>query len=138
MRFALLLAVVLALTATASFGGQQKPALDCCPSNTERLGPQQVKSMVLATEPIQLSGRAHIDSTVVLAIMVDRGGRVSCLHFVSGHPLLISSSIESVKQWKFRPYVRHGLSKSFCGKIALRIRANDDGVTYDVVKASPK
>jgi outer membrane biosynthesis protein TonB len=94
--------------------------------------------MVLATEPIQMSGRAHLESRVVLAITVDRGGKVICLQFVSGHPLLVSSSIESVRQWKFRPYVRRGQSKSFCGKIALRIRANDDGVTYDVVEASPK
>ena len=137
MRFTLVLEVMLALTATASFGGQQKPALECCPSKTERLGPQQLKLMVLATEPIQLSGRAHIDSTVVLAITVDSGGKVFCLQFVSGHPLLASAAIESVKRWRFRPHVVHGRSKSFCGKIALRIRANDEGVTYDVVEASP-
>jgi outer membrane biosynthesis protein TonB len=137
MRFALLLEAMLALAVVASLGGQQKPASDCCQSKTEKLAAQRVKSMVLATEPIQLSGRAHIDSKVVLAITVDADGRVTCLQLVSGHPLLASSTIESVKRWKFRPYVTHGRSKNFCGRIALWIRANDEGVTYDVIEAPP-
>jgi Gram-negative bacterial TonB protein C-terminal len=93
--------------------------------------------MVLETGPIQLPGRAHIDTTVVLAVTVDAAGKVTCLQYILGHPLIISSAIDSVKQWKFRAYILRGRPKSFCGRIALWIKGNDQGVKYGVVEAPP-
>jgi outer membrane biosynthesis protein TonB len=142
MRFALQFGFTLALAlATApAIAGQQKQVPDCCPPNAEKLSPRQVKSMLLKTEPIQppaLGNQVHIESTVVLAIAVDAGGKVACLQYIAGHPLILQSAIDSVRRWRFRPYVLRGRSKRFCGRIALTIKVDEQMVKYDVVEAPP-
>jgi outer membrane biosynthesis protein TonB len=132
--------LVLALATAPAFGGQQKQALDCWTPKTEKLSPQQVKSMLLETEPIQpplLGNQVHIESTVVLAIAVDANGKVTCLQYIAGHPLIFQSAIDSVRRWRFRPYVSRGRAKRFCGRIALKIKVDEQLVKYDVVEAPP-
>jgi Gram-negative bacterial TonB protein C-terminal len=140
MKFASLfrLALLFALTAIIVSASQQKQVPNCCTSKTEKLSPRQVKSRVLKTEPMQLGGRVHIiDNIVVLAVEVDDVGKVACLNVISGHPMLVGSALDSVKRWRFRPYVLRGRSEGFCGRIALRITGNDQGLKYDVIEASP-
>jgi TonB family protein len=49
--------------------------------------------------------KQHVDGTVLLHINIDKSGNVSRVDPVSGHPLLIPSAVEAVKQWKYRPYL---------------------------------
>ena len=140
MRFALLFrfTLVLALAVAPAFAGQQKQVPDCWTPKTEKLSPQQVKSMLLGTEPIQpptLGNRVHIESTVVLAIAVDAGGKVTCLQNIAGHPLIIQSAIDSVRRWRFRPYVLRGHTKPFCGRISIEIKVDEQAVKYEVIEA---
>jgi hypothetical protein len=79
----------------------------------------------------------HIESTVVLAIAVDTGGKVDCLEYISGHPLVVQAAIDSVIHWKFRPYILKGRSKNFCGRIAIWIKVDKQAVKYNVVDAPP-
>jgi hypothetical protein len=97
-----------------------------------------VKSLLLATESIQplpLGHFVHIETTAVLAIRVDDAGNVLCVQAISGHPLIISSVVESVSHWKFRPYFPRGRPKNFYGRIAILIRVNEQKVKYGVVGA---
>jgi hypothetical protein len=131
-------ALALALTTAPAMADQQKQVPDCWTPNTEKLSPRQLKSLLLKTEPIQplaLGNRVHIDSTMVLAIGVDRGGRVTCLEYISGHPLILQSAINSIKRWKFRPYMLRSRTHSFCGRIAVWIKVDEQIVKYDVVDA---
>jgi outer membrane biosynthesis protein TonB len=133
-------ALALVLTTAPAIASQQKQVPDCWTPNTEKLSPQRVKSMLLKTEPIQplaLGNKVHIDSTVVLAIGVDRDGKVTCLEYISGHSLILQSTIDSVKRWKFRPYILRGRSKRFCDRIAVWIKMDEQIVTYNVVEALP-
>jgi TonB family protein len=75
----------------------------------------------------------HISGTVVVAISVDPNGTVTCVQVVSGHPLIVGVTIDSIRKWKFRPYVSKGVKKSFCGQIAIRFQANEYGVKYKMV-----
>jgi len=52
--------------------------------------------------------KAHIQGQVVLKAIVGKNGDVENLQVVSGPPELAPSSIEAVKQWKYRPYLQQG------------------------------
>jgi protein TonB len=56
----------------------------------------------------QMARIAHISGDVVLKVTIDRTGRVTNVVAVQGHPILIQSAIDAVKQWKYRPYVFNG------------------------------
>ena len=56
----------------------------------------------------QMARIAHITGDVVLKITIDRTGQVRDIAATEGHPILIQSSIDAVKQWKYRPYVLNG------------------------------
>ena len=75
----------------------------------------------------------HFKGTMVLSIAVDADGEVTCVAYVSGHPLLIAVAIDSVKRWKFQPYVAKGRKTNFCARIALQIEANEYAVKYKVI-----
>jgi outer membrane biosynthesis protein TonB len=134
------LALALLSMALVGIASQQSPAPapDCCTPDTEKLSPQQVKSLLQKTEPIQsppFANQLRLSGTVVLAIAVDASGNVTCIHRVTGHPLIIGSVIESVSRWKFRPHVEEKRPRSFCGKIAVRFQGSEGGVDYQVVEA---
>jgi hypothetical protein len=116
---------------------QQELAPNCCESESEKLSSHQMKALLLKTELIYLPGtvdKLHIKGTVVMALAVDERGEVNCVQIISGHPLIIGTTIDSVKQWKFRAFVVRGLRKSFCGRIAIRYQASERGVRYRVIE----
>lgn len=51
---------------------------------------------------------SHVSGDVVLQVLIDREGRIAELVAVSGHPLLVESAINAVKQWEYRPYLLNG------------------------------
>lgn len=130
------LIVVFALASALLMANQRKLVPHCCTSDDERLSPQQVRVLLQKTEPIHApccADMLHISGTIVLAISVDANGEVTCVEMVSGHPLIIGGAIDSVRQWKFRPYALQGLKKSFCGRVVLRYQANEYAVKYKVI-----
>ncbi len=128
--------LVLVLASTLLAAKAQKLAPGCCGSGVERLSPRQVKALLRKTEPIEppRGDMVRLEGTVVLATEVDTDGRVTCIQMISGHPLIIQSAIDSVRQWKFEPYTLRGVAKKFCGRIAVRYSVNEHGLKYDVVE----
>ncbi len=55
-----------------------------------------------------LARQARIQGTVVLQAVIGKDGTVQNLHVVTGHPMLITSAIEAVKQWRYKPYYLNG------------------------------
>jgi protein TonB len=55
-----------------------------------------------------LARQARIQGSVVLAALIGKDGTIQNLKVVSGHPMLTSAALESVKQWKYRPYFLNG------------------------------
>jgi hypothetical protein len=129
---------VFALACLSFLANQHELAPHCRESGDDKLSSHLVKALLQETEPIYFPGtvdKLHIKGTVVMALAVDDKGEVSCVHIISGHPLIIGTTIDSVKRWKFRPYVVRGRRKGFCGRIAVRYRASEDGVRYRVIEA---
>lgn len=51
---------------------------------------------------------ARIEGAVVLAVEIDKEGAVTSVQVVSGHPILLTSATDAVKQWRYRPYILNG------------------------------
>jgi periplasmic protein TonB len=50
-----------------------------------------------------------IQGTVRLHAVIARDGTVAQLEVVSGHPLLVQSALDAVRQWKYRPTLLNGV-----------------------------
>lgn len=48
---------------------------------------------------------AGIQGSVVIAAVIGKDGSVENLQVVSGHPLLVKSALDAVRQWRYRPYM---------------------------------
>ena len=55
-----------------------------------------------------LAKQARIQGTVRLNAIIAKDGSISNLQVVSGHPLLIPSAMEAVKQWVYQPTLLNG------------------------------
>jgi periplasmic protein TonB len=55
-----------------------------------------------------LARQARIQGTVKLQAIIGKDGEISELEVVSGHPLLIPSAMQAVKQWRYKPTLLNG------------------------------
>ncbi len=110
-RLTLSTALSLAVAGAAWFGGHTYP-LQAAP---------QAKSQPAAAKRIQVDGSTQskrakhkvrpmyprearaqgVQGTVSLAAIIDTSGEIAKLDVIEGHPLLIDSAIEAVKQWEY-------------------------------------
>jgi len=70
-----------------------------------------MKALVLKKIPPEYpeaAKKAHIQGQVVLRAIISKDGDVENLQIISGHPQLVPSAIDAVKQWKYRPYLQQG------------------------------
>jgi periplasmic protein TonB len=71
-----------------------------------KLGGQVQEAKIIARpQPLYppLARQARIQGNVVLHAIIDRDGRVGELQVVSGHPLLVQSALDAVKNWRYQP-----------------------------------
>jgi periplasmic protein TonB len=48
---------------------------------------------------------ARVQGSVVLSAVISKVGTIEKVQVLSGHPLLVPSAIDAVRQWRYRPYV---------------------------------
>lgn len=51
---------------------------------------------------------ANVQGQVKLHAIIARNGKVESLEVISGHPLLVQSALDAVRQWRYRPYYLNG------------------------------
>lgn len=81
-----------------------------------KLAPRRIVSqlteaqLVNRVEPVypRIATLSGIQGQVKLHAIIARDGSVQSLNVISGHPLLVSSALEAVRQWRYRPYVLNG------------------------------
>ena len=56
----------------------------------------------------QIARTARIQGAVVLHAVISKSGAIEQLQVVSGHPMLTQSALETVRQWKYKPYYLNG------------------------------
>ncbi len=55
-----------------------------------------------------LASQARIQGTVRFAVIIDKQGNVADAQLISGHPLLVKSASDAVKQWVYKPTLLNG------------------------------
>jgi len=55
-----------------------------------------------------IAQQAHIEGQVILTAIISKTGDIENLTLMSGHPMLVPSAIEAVRQWHYRPYLLNG------------------------------
>jgi len=73
-------------------------------------GNVQAAKLVKQPKPLYppLAKQARIQGTVRFTAIIGRDGSIQNLTLVSGHPLLIPSAQEAVRQWVYQPTLLNG------------------------------
>ncbi len=104
---------------TGVFGGiPGQGMVSLAPPPPKPTAPQRVKqggqvtaaSLVTQTRPVYpaLARQARIQGSVILHAIIDKDGKVAQLEVISGHPLLVQSALDAVKQWRYKPTMLNG------------------------------
>jgi TonB family protein len=70
----------------------------------------------------QMARIAHIQGDVTIRVLIDKEGHVAKLKAVGGHPILIQSAMDAVKQWVYKPYQVEGKPAEVQGAVVVRFR----------------
>src|SRR5580692_1098407 len=86
------------------------PPKPTAPARIKQGGNVTAASIITQTRPLYppLARQARIQGNVVLHAIIDKDGRVAQLEVVSGHPLLVQSALDAVKQWRYKPTQLNG------------------------------
>jgi hypothetical protein len=100
-----------------------------CPAHAVRLPPDDFGRLVVQKAPVvpPMMEPLNIYGIVVAKVCLDRNGRVVGIQTVSGPPMALSAVIDSLKIWKFTPFIRSGNPLPVRGVLTIpfdfRIRA---------------
>jgi protein TonB len=80
------------------------------PRQPPRVSRMMEGNLILRVQPLYppLAKQARIQGQVVLRAVISRAGSIENLQVLSGHPMLVQSAIDAVKQWRYRPYSLNG------------------------------
>jgi periplasmic protein TonB len=73
-------------------------------------GAVQAAKLINRVQPIYppLARQTRISGTVRLHAIIGKDGTVQQLSVESGHPLLVQSALDAVKQWRYQPTLLNG------------------------------
>jgi periplasmic protein TonB len=86
------------------------PPKPTAPQRVKQGGNVTAASILQQTKPLYpaLARQARIQGNVVLHAIIDKDGKVAQLEVISGHPLLVQSALDAVKQWRYKPTLLNG------------------------------
>jgi protein TonB len=86
------------------------PPKPTAPTRVKQGGNVTAASILTQTRPLYpaLARQARIQGSVVLHAIIDKDGKVAQLEVISGHPLLVQSALDAVKQWRYKPTLLNG------------------------------
>ena len=76
-----------------------------------RVGGNVISAMAISRpRPIYppLARQARIQGTVRLEAEISKMGTIESLKVISGHPLLVQSALDAVRQWRYKPTILNG------------------------------
>ncbi|MDQ3847330.1 MAG: energy transducer TonB [Thermoproteota archaeon] len=81
----------------------------------------EAKSKPLPPYPV-IARAAHVEGTVIVEILIDEAGGVSCARALSGHPLLRAAAVAAAKKWSFSASEISREQTQSIGNIAFHFR----------------
>jgi periplasmic protein TonB len=87
-----------------------RPPVPSVPQRVPVTSTIEAAKLISQARPIYppLAIQARIQGNVLLHAVISRDGRVSELQALSGHPLLVSTALEAVRQWRYSPTLLNG------------------------------
>ena len=120
---------ILAQSETTSFSGSSAGRLQTAGTQDSdfavvpgQISPKATSSYVLMeVKPAypEEAQQQHIQGRVVMKVLVGINGLVRDIVVTSGDPQLVSSAVNAVRQWRFRPHTREGEPVEFETVIAV-------------------
>jgi TonB family protein len=80
------------------------------PTRVKLGGNATAASIISQVRPVYppLAQQARIQGDVVLHVIISKDGNVEQIEVISGHPLLIQSAVDAVKQWRYKKTLLNG------------------------------
>jgi len=95
-------------------------AASACEQQPVHLQAVAMSRRIVERVPMVLQGHVvRIKGTIELLAVVGEDGKPSCISVVRGHPLLTSTAIASVKEWRFRPCRQNRKVITYSGALVL-------------------
>ena len=90
--------------------GNAPPPPKVTPRRVTVGGNVQAARLVNRVQPLYppLARQTRISGTVKLHAIIGKNGAVEQLQVVSGHPLLVQSALDAVRQWRYQPTLLNG------------------------------
>jgi TonB family protein len=100
------------------------------------VGSVTAAKIVTKVQPIYppLARQTRIQGTVRLHTIVGTDGSVKQLEVISGHPLLVQSALDAVRQWKYSPTLLEGKPVEVDTTIDVIFALSQDGPAQDPPK----
>jgi protein TonB len=97
-------------TGSNPFSGQSGPKVRVAPQKVTLSSGVAVGLLVSRNTPVYppIAKAAHVSGTVVIQATISKSGTIGNLRAVSGPVMLRQSALDSVKTWRFRPYMLDG------------------------------
>jgi protein TonB len=91
-------------------GAAPPPPPKAAVTRTRVGGAVQAAKLVNRVQPVYppLARQTRISGTVKLHAIIGKSGQVEQLQVVSGHPLLVQSALDAVRQWRYQPTLLNG------------------------------
>lgn len=80
-----------------------------------------------------MGNHVNVNGIAVMEVTVDNDGHVPCVQALSGHPLAITHLMEASRRWKFKPYLKNGSTRRFCGRLRLNFSFVENKPSVEVV-----
>jgi protein TonB len=93
--------------------GQPLQALSSAPPMRIAIGGNvQAARLINRVQPVypEEASKEKISGTVKLHVVIAKDGKIQQIQVVSGHPLLVQSAIDAVRQWQYQPTLLNGQS----------------------------
>ena len=140
IRFVLASFCVLLFAGSTLMGQQSRPKVfDDCHDRASLLRkrdgkvvwftPKEMNAKSISRSTPPFPPMCRCQGTVIVAVIVNTHGDVTCSHVISGHPLLMAASIQAANKWTFKPLIKRGAKVSFVGLLAFSFHSSGE-VTY--------
>jgi TonB family protein len=126
MKHLLLLSLGFAL-----IGQEQPPQQQQPPATPERIrvgGNVQAANLIKKVTPAYppLAKQARVQGTVRFTVIIGKDGSIQHMQLMSGHPLLVPSATEALRQWMYKPTLLNGAPVEVSTQVDINFSLSED------------
>jgi hypothetical protein len=93
------------------------------------LSPADLRSHVARIVPLPMPDYGNhlmLNGTIEVDLRFDSHGKVTCAQAISGNPFAMTSTMQVIRQWSFKPVLdARGKARGGCGRLLIAYRLSD-------------